>query len=545
MTIIRPTTINARFSQPVGIGGEKLWLCPTLAGDRLDLSGNGNHGTYNGGTGTVGDKYKGSRAYEFDGTNYINCGSASEIHSNSVFSYSIWLKGQTTSLGTTVGVIGAYDHTTGDRGALFAVGTNFGYRGGFYYQSVGSTYNASELLRLNYAVVVDQTWHHVACVFDGLNGEARIYRDGLLKEATSVNVPSAVNQSTDFLIGRGAAQNFRGSLDDARVFDRALTPSEIKHLASKRGVLGSPRQLYDPLKRTVVRVPAAIPAATKVGSIKKPKTIIKPSYQAGYARNASESENPKLWDGLVGAWMPSLGVTGETLRDVSGNGNHGTLTNMDPASDWVGTSKGLALDFDGTNDYITMGDAASLKLPNSFTLECWAKTEGVSGVRTIAGNINTTTTRCNYRIALTNGNALAVGQFTSGGSFKNTSIAGPVNNTWNHYAVTWDKTNLVIYLNTVSSSANYSGFTPDTSSTNFYVGRFTSSIGGANDLWNGRQASLKAYNRALSPTEIKQLYVDSLAPFRKKQRVSVAVPGAVTPTTAYHPLRSLAHPLEQ
>ena len=65
-----------------------------------------------------------------------------------------------------------------------------------------------------------------------------------------------------------------------------------------------------------------------------------PSYKQGFARCAAESDKPDLWTGLPGLWMPSLGVTGDTLRDISGYGNHGTLTNMDPATDWVMTEKG-------------------------------------------------------------------------------------------------------------------------------------------------------------------------------------------------------------
>jgi hypothetical protein len=65
------------------------------------------------------------------------------------------------------------------------------------------------------------------------------------------------------------------------------------------------------------------------------------------------------------------------------------------------------------------------------------------------------------------------------------------------------------------------------------------------DPANACISNTSIYNRALSPSEIKQLYVDSLAPFRRKQRVSVAVPAAVAPSATYHPLRSLAHPLEQ
>lgn len=71
---------------------------------------------------------------------------------------------------------------------------------------------------------------------------------------------------------------------------------------------------------------------------------------------------PELWRGCVGAWAPSMGKTGEKLFDYSGYGNHGTLTNMDPATDWV-TSEGKgALDFDGTNDYVECGKADSAKV---------------------------------------------------------------------------------------------------------------------------------------------------------------------------------------
>ena len=222
------------------------------------------------------------------------------------------------------------------------------------------------------------------------------------------------------------------------------------------------------------------------------------------------SHSPSIvTDGLVlcldAANARSYPGTGTTWTDRSASGYDGTLTNMD-ASNFSGDNGG-SFSFDGSNEYITMGDVSSLKLTTSFTLECWAKTTGVSNVRTIAGNIDTTSDNCNYRIALTNGNALAVGQFTSGGAFKNTSITGPSNNTWNHYALTWDNNNLIIYLNTIPSSANYSGFTPDTNSTNFFVGRFTAGGGSANDRWHGQQSFVKVYNRALTADEVRQNYL--------------------------------------
>ena len=48
-----------------------------------------------------------------------------------------------------------------------------------------------------------------------------------------------------------------------------------------------------------------------------------------------ESTVPRLWDGVIGAWCPSLGPTGSRFHDFSRYGNWGTLTNMDPPTDWV------------------------------------------------------------------------------------------------------------------------------------------------------------------------------------------------------------------
>lgn len=40
----------------------------------------------------------------------------------------------------------------------------------------------------------------------------------------------------------------------------------------------------------------------------------------------------------------------------------GTMTNMDPATDWVDTEKGHALDFDGANDYVVVPNHTALQI---------------------------------------------------------------------------------------------------------------------------------------------------------------------------------------
>jgi hypothetical protein len=70
------------------------------------------------------------------------------------------------------------------------------------------------------------------------------------------------------------------------------------------------------------------------------------------------------WDGLVGLWAPALGPTGNALFDLSGRSNHGTMQNMDPATDWVGSPGGWALDFDGSDDFVEIG-VSNVYLPST------------------------------------------------------------------------------------------------------------------------------------------------------------------------------------
>mgnify|MGYP003394682368 FL=1 len=82
-----------------------------------------------------------------------------------------------------------------------------------------------------------------------------------------------------------------------------------------------------------------------------------------------------LRDGLVGAWSPaaqgrSIGATGYTVPDLSGLGNHGTLTNMDAATDWVTTGGYPSLDFDGVNDHVPCGN---VRVPflGTYSISIW------------------------------------------------------------------------------------------------------------------------------------------------------------------------------
>jgi hypothetical protein len=87
--------------------------------------------------------------------------------------------------------------------------------------------------------------------------------------------------------------------------------------------------------------------------------ILPGSYANGFAPRDGQPLYPELWRGCVVAWAPSLGPTGLTLRDWSGYGNHGTLTNMFPGDDWVASQGRYALDFDGVGDRVSVTSSAA------------------------------------------------------------------------------------------------------------------------------------------------------------------------------------------
>jgi hypothetical protein len=77
--------------------------------------------------------------------------------------------------------------------------------------------------------------------------------------------------------------------------------------------------------------------------------------------------------GLVGHWKMNEG-SGTNVSDSSGEGNHGTLDG--DGDEWVDGKVGSgALSFDGTDDYLTVANDASLEISGELTMAFWIKTD--------------------------------------------------------------------------------------------------------------------------------------------------------------------------
>ena len=127
----------------------------------------------------------------------------------------------------------------------------------------------------------DGAWHHFVGTYDG--STHRTYVDGVPKNTLSESGTGVLSGSQYILGASSPTTEFvNGSIDEGRIYNRALSADEISH-----------------------------------------------NYNSG-----AGTYTPYSTEGLKCHWHFDE-ESGTTAGDSSGNGNNGTLYNMDPATDWV------------------------------------------------------------------------------------------------------------------------------------------------------------------------------------------------------------------
>ena len=263
---------------------------------------------------------------------------------------------------------------------------------------------------------------------------------------------------------------------------------------------------------------------------------IRPSWKQGYARSAGESANPGLWDGVVGACYPSLGPTGLVLRDVSGRHNHGTLTNMDPATDWVMTEKGWALDFDGSDDYVL--PAQGLSVGTEFAVSVRLKTTTMATLKTVFGSVDdggndiiSLHFNANEVDAASVGETFWQVRHTSA-STRNVAISANIyDGEWHNIVSTRSGSDTAIWVDgqaqslTVGTSALVAS-DPITLQYPMTIG--ARNLRGVIDRHSVYLLDpLVIWDRSLAPSEIQHLYTDPYAMLRPRSRLSLGTPPLV------------------
>ena len=474
------TTFGTTFSMPPNNLGLVGWW--TFDGKNLtsttatDSSGQGNTGTLVGGpTPTIG---KIGQALSFNGTSqYVSVGSSTSLTLTSAITISAWVLFSDKTNGGTI--VGSINNVGGSASQYFFVDHNGGSQDGICIYRTLNGVRASFCDMYSSNALSLEVWHHVVYTYDG--STESIYLDGIKKSSESASGLFATGGGfypiTFAYDSSGGSDHFsRESLDDVRIYNRALSASEVQALYTQ----GSGSHFASS--------PAVDPTATS-----------------------------GLSYGLVGYWPLDGKYTNiSTTSDISGHGNDGTLVSS--PTPIIGQI-GQALSFNGTNQYVGISNFGSIGVGFSGTISFYAKGTGV-----VVGNERTSGIYPGDGAVVINANGSLTYYVDSN---RNAPYDYTLTNTttadvskWNFYVLNLNVPSSsgvlsgTLYVNGVPQTLSNSSYVVDgggsggsgwISYPNADIGRWHNYTYG-DTYFIGSVDDLHLYNRALSATEVQQLY---------------------------------------
>jgi len=434
----------AKFAPPTDKGLVGYWSMNegtgTVAGDG---SGNGNRGTLTNGPTWVDGKR--GKALNFDGSNdtvsLANLGVNTAASAKNTVSFWMYKRvgGGTANYSMPFG-FNSYDLTFNSDSNSFGFNTR-----------------NSDVLGVSSDGLLNRWVHVVGVFFNGTPSSTNndLYIDGVRQTITllqgssvSRSVSSGANISGWFY---DSNYKFNGLIDDVRVYNRALSATEIQAL-----------------------------------------------YNTGAAKFAPPTDK-----GLVGYWSMNEG-TGTVAGDGSGNGNRGTLTN---GPTWVDGKKGKALNFDGTSQGVSLGNPASLPSGTSpFTFSAWIYPK-INQDGIIIGKLFTGSEVIHLRFNRS-ANVVEiryVNTVPTPFNANSTTLTTAMLNKWTLITGVADGSSLHLYVNGVQESSDvaYSGSQRTGAGTAWGIGKDFANNG---TYFAGLIDEVRVYNRALSAAEIQTLY---------------------------------------
>jgi len=250
--------------------------------------------------------------------------------------------------------------------------------------------------------------------------------------------------------------------------------------------------------------------------------------------------------GLIG-WWDGDAVSGNTAFDLVG-GNDGTFVgDTTTTAGFVGN----AFSFDGNGDYIQLPFDSGI-FTNQYTIEAWAfptKEVGASFLQGIFDNDvsgNRGVSLAVFEIAPLN---VAGTTHNSGGTQTAISNVPSAANQWNHYALTYDGSELCLYQNGVLEGCNTATGTVRDNNVNFRIGdgQFDSD---SRRFYGGLIDEVEIYDRALSGpatdctdpadrrNEICDIFLAGRAGKCKNVEVNVEVSVDIKPQSCPNPINT-------
>ncbi|MEO5961329.1 MAG: LamG-like jellyroll fold domain-containing protein, partial [Opitutaceae bacterium] len=389
-------------------------------------------------------------------------------------------------------------------------------------------------------------WHHLALTYDRTTGVARLYKNGLVVAQQNLGVFTP-QTSYDLYFGALLRENryFKGSLDELAFYTRPLTSPEITSLHQAGPIGKSPFDTNTPplahAGPDVVPNPAGVAALAGAVTDPTPTPTLTVAWSkldgpgnvtfgnAAQAATTATFTAPGLYvlqldadDGLNRA-KPSTTVARVGVRyafdDLPGlvawwpfnanpievvRGNHDAQFVNGPA--YSSGNVGMALSFDGVNDYSVVPAHADLNIGAStagFSLELWVKPDEWRDVPLVQW-ATPTTEGLSLRMWNNGRGLFAFIRNASGGEQVIGADNQFQNGVWQHVGVTYDRVTGLgrVYKNgQIVAQQNLGVFTPQTTY-DLYFGALVRE----NRLFKGALDEVTAYTRPLTPTEMLGLY---------------------------------------
>lgn len=206
-------------------------------GNAKDESGNGNDGKVNGATLTTDRFGIPNKAYNFDGSAWIELNQLTEINNSNQLAVSIWVSstGFNTHTNCNSGCVQFYFSRGYDSGNGFGLATFQGDNPHFFGSINGPFAGGKDV---NSTIKIDiphVQWHHLLMNY---NGETiKYYVNGVLSGTTPYTENIGIGKTSKAVFGRQFVPNYPyyviGMIDDAAIWNRALTEVEISDVFSE------------------------------------------------------------------------------------------------------------------------------------------------------------------------------------------------------------------------------------------------------------------------------------------------------------------------
>ncbi|MHA7133389.1 LamG-like jellyroll fold domain-containing protein [Oerskovia turbata] len=388
--------------------------------------------------------------------------------------------------------------------------------------------NATSVLPTN-----GTTWVLLTGTYDGQR--LRIYVDGV--EQGNVAGPAAVGVNTLPLV-IGAQPDgvfpFQGAIDQARLYDRALSAAEVTALHQAVQPPAQAPVAQDVTASTTSGTPVAgtLTGSSPSGGSLTFEVVAPPSSGTVAVTNAATGAftyTPAagfvgtatftfrvgangLWSnvatasvqvapagGLRGAWDLDEG-TGLAAADSSGWGNAGVLSG---GATWVTAGGRSAVRFDGVAGKVQIADANALDVSTALTVAAWVRPEQLATQYVVKKASPSATDGFELGLSSAGRAFLRVNQATSGDTYRvNATSTYPTNGTtWVHLVGTYDGQRLRIYVDGVEQG-NVAG--PAAVGVNTLPLILGGQPGGTLPL-KGAVDGVRLYDRALSAAEVTAL----------------------------------------